>query len=817
MEGVPTVTAPAATPSVAPARGLPAVADRSVAIDVVAVVAATACGLVGFRPVFGGTKWLLVGAVAVGGGLAVGLAGWRFRWDALTTAAVSLAAYFVLSGVIFSSQSIAGFLPTLDTLHSAAVGAVRGWADVLTTVPPIGDTGDALAVPFISTFVAAMLSISAARRTEGSVRAVAPLAALVATSILFGVAEPASLLLQGAVFAGVTVGWIAARRRGTRASAASVAGRTRAFGGVLIIGLAIVVATVVGSHLPGADSNTRFILREQADPPFDPLTYPSPLAAYRRYTDTKHESDSGLSDEVLFTVTGLPRSAQLRRIRLAVLDQYDGVVWNVAGGPNAAVDASGVFERVGESFPSSGNGPESKVQIRIRKYNDIWIPDLGDVTGIRFAGPHSAELADSLRFNRTTDTGAVPVRLRDGDVVTITAALREPPGQQELLGQAAGSAAVGTVVEAGDDVKGLAESLTAPAKDQPPIAAGYDRVRAVSDRFTSPDPAVGFAYSDGHTGQPRSEPGHSLHRMRRLAKDFADLGIAYGNGEQYASMLALISRQLGVPSRVVMGFCETGCAGDRVDVKGSDVSAWVEVNLAGSGWVALHATPDRNKKPSVQTPQPRPKPEDAAQPPPPPVTTPPAQNIDTTDARSRKKDAKSDPPLLTGTQLKLVAGVGLPVVVIGGSLLAIVELKRRRRRRRRTEGSTRQRVVGGWNELTDLALDVGSPLPRIATRREAARLLGSGHARVVADMADLATFGPEPPLEEDVTYYWDSVDASGEVLLGSLGRFARAKSKVNPTSLLANRRARRTLRRELSRRVVDEHTGPSTPAERVGV
>lgn len=75
-------------------------------------------------------------------------------------------------------------------------------------------------MPFISTFMAVLLATTAARRTDGVVHAVAPLVGLVVTSILFGLAEPASLLLQGAAFAVVVTAWISVRRRGSRASAA---------------------------------------------------------------------------------------------------------------------------------------------------------------------------------------------------------------------------------------------------------------------------------------------------------------------------------------------------------------------------------------------------------------------------------------------------------------------------------------------------------------------------------------------------------------------------------------------------------------------
>lgn len=93
-------------------------------------------------------------------------------------------------------------------------------------------------------------------------------------------------------------------------------------------------------------------------------------------------------------------------------------------------------------------------------------------------------------------------------------------------------------------------------------------------------------------------------------------------------------------------------------------------------------------------------------------------------------------------------------------------------------------MVGGWDELRDLALDMGQPIPPVATRREAAQLLSDTNVSAAAGMADLAVFGPDQPLEEDVVYYWDAIDASSESLLQGRSRIDRAKVRVNPTSLL---------------------------------
>ena len=116
----------------------------------------------------------------------------------------------------------------------------------------------------------------------------------------------------------------------------------------MLIGCA--AAPTLGDRLPGAESR-RFILREQTDPPFDPRAYPSPLAGFRRYKDVLKDR-RGLKERTLFTVAGMPSDA---RIRMAVLDAYDGAVWCVSGsGTSATGDTGG---RQTASYEPTANDP----------------------------------------------------------------------------------------------------------------------------------------------------------------------------------------------------------------------------------------------------------------------------------------------------------------------------------------------------------------------------------------------------------------------------------------------------------------------------
>ena len=106
-------------------------------------------------------------------------------------------------------------------------------------------------------------------------------------AILLGVRHPQSLLLQGSLFAGLALAWLAVRAR--RASATVQGGSTsyvRAAGAVVMLALAAVVALPASALISGAeDDDERAVARNWVEPPFDIGRYPSPLAGFRQYVD----------------------------------------------------------------------------------------------------------------------------------------------------------------------------------------------------------------------------------------------------------------------------------------------------------------------------------------------------------------------------------------------------------------------------------------------------------------------------------------------------------------------------------------------------
>ncbi|RIJ53004.1 transglutaminase-like domain-containing protein, partial [Clavibacter phaseoli] len=109
--------------------------------------------------------------------------------------------------------------------------------------------------------------------------------------------------------------------------------------------------------------------------------------------------------------------------------------------------------------------------------------------------------------------------------------------------------------------------------------------------------AISALRADGYVSHgvgdaPFSRSGHSAERIADLLTTRPMLGDA----EQYAVAAALMADDLGFPVRVVMGFAPgeaavRDAAGGPVPITGSDVTAWIEVDTASSGWVAVDPNP----------------------------------------------------------------------------------------------------------------------------------------------------------------------------------------------------------------------------------
>ena len=251
-------------------------------------------------------------------------------------------------------------------------------------------------------------------------------------------------------------------------------------------------------------------------------------------------------------------------------------------------------------------------------------------------------------------------------------------------------------------------------------------------------------YSDGLEGETKSPSGHGTSRVAAMVSK-TDM---IGNDEQYASAMAMAMQQLGHPARVVLGFESNGGT-----VTGEDVTAWVEVDLDGLGWVPFDPTPPKDQQPpqEQQDPQPLPQP----------------QVLQPVDPPEEPDDVEQSPPQGAGTTPK--PRPESPIEVLIGSLawvgkagaltlpiwlIPVTKLVRRRRRRHRKDPVAR--VSGGWREVSDRARDLGTKVPDGGTRLEASTLIGAGTVTLARD-ADRHVFSPGEPTPTEVDDYWRDV------------------------------------------------------------
>jgi hypothetical protein len=766
------------TRSAAPRVPAPRAAGGSLALrrwilDLGAVTLLLLIPVVGFWPTFDGARYLVA---ALGGlvlGMALGVLGTLFRWGILLLTGATVIAYFLFGGALaLPNTTVAGVVPTLETLRLLGLGTFMSWKQLLTTIAPVATDDGHLIVPFILALVAAVLTTSLALRLRSAAWSLIPAAVFLAIEIALGTSEPFVPVVQGVVFGLVAVVWLALRQAWQPQAAAISVGEGSASSGAgirrVLSGAAVIaVAAVIGIATSGfaAPTSPRYVLRDVVIPPFDIREFASPLQSFRAYV-RDHPEDA------LFTVSGLPEGA---RVRLATMDAYNGTVYNVS---DEGSGSSSAFSPARTNMSADAEGTEAQVHVEIGALESVWMPDAGAARSVTFDGDRADDLRRTAHYNEATQTGVVTVGLEKGDAYTIDAVIPEVPSDEQLADQAFAPLKM-------PKQEGVPESLAEIAsKTVAEATTPVEQVRALQLMLSE-----GGYFSHGLAGQPLSRAGHGAERIATLLGSQQMVG----DDEQYATAMALLAAQVGIPARVVMGFYpEEDAAGEPVfSATGDNLHAWVEVAFDDAGWVPFDPTPPDDQVPSDQTTKPKadPKPQ-VLQPPP-----PPAEPVDLPPTVADDRGSEDEDGLDLGL-LWTIVSVGVGVLGLLAVLLApfivIGALKATRRRQRRDAERASDRISGGWDELVDRATDYGAPVRPGATRQEEANVLTAALAepRVapLATRADLEVFGPTEPTPDDIEAFWMQVDE----IVGGMGKerslWQRLRARLSIRSLLEGTR-----------------------------
>ncbi len=723
-------------------------------------------GAVAFQPIFGGVAGYLPALVGITAGALIPLLAARFRWSAALWFAAILVSYLLLGGPLaLPETTINGFVPSLTTIARLMQLAYQGWYDILTVATPAGDLSGPQAAPLLGGILFSAALVGIVRFTRTVVWPMPLTTAWLALGIAFGIRQtPTALWLGAALGAGLLI-WATAHRISRMGAANAeflvrqprgLSRRTwQGLSAMLVIALA--AGTALGVNALTSAGAHRQVLRDHVVPPLNLQEYPSPLTKYRLY-------ELNQKDEVLFQVSGMPAGG---RLRLAVMDEWNGVVFNVS-------QNAGEYLQVGRELPWRPEVATQVSEITARAYDDVWVPSFGEPARIEFEGEQSGKQARGLHFNRNTKQALTTARIGDGSMLRVTDVVLLPlsDSQREGIRGARGGAAPLARVDR------VPEVLVKNATDWTQGATGhYEQLSMIEQKLRT----EGF-YSNGSDN--RSRAGHTAERLAYMFNQEQWVG----DDEQYAAAMALMATQLGIPTRVVMGFYPASDAevGDGWQVRGTEAHVWVEAFLEGAGWVNFDPTPDRNRLPSSENPQPKPTPKPRVDPPP----TPPAHVEDETVVVDQQEvefdNPKEQAPDWVQVVIMIAIGAG-GILLVLSPLIVIAIIKGRRAFTRRRKGEIADQVAGAWDEVVDRARDLGFAVVANYTRRESADDLQEDYPnlpiRPMADQVDASVFGPEEPGAAVRESVWERSGELRSSLLATKPWYARPAAFFSLRSL----------------------------------
>ena len=730
----------------------------------------------------------------------------RFSWSWPVYLAVAALTFVVTLVPVARPQSFSqGLLPGFLDGVSAIV---LGWKQLLTLTLPVGWYQSVLVPAYLVCFVSTLAIVRIGLRdskTAGfaAVPMLAPLAfgtvfgsSAVSAPLRFGAITMVApreigLWLVGAIAAALWIVWVtgadrrAALRLGRQqagvsaprdvpADAASprrsiLAGRGSRFltGAVTLL----VAFGLAAAAVHAVDAGSRTVARDAVAPVVVIREQASALATYRA-----SKRDTGI-DAPLFSVEAVDEGTALPdRLRIAVLDDYDGVDFHVGEGE------AGRFSR----FPSGRAGADDPV-VRVRiaeSYDGIWLPTAGFTEPPWFIGSRGAELADSLYVNRDTGAAiAVPNAegVQPGDGFTAPMRPTSDTKVSELPAQRTPLVDLETMPELATWIERQQQSANAAG-----LTELIDRLRARGYLSHALAPGEGgtsgehskwltrLADEYGTTFKP-SLGGHSTSRIESLFAELnsqelaagenpdpAALVAGVGDDEQFAAAGALIARALGYESRVVVGVrltepdfpgipaCDTTCTGENI-------AAWIEVRGSDGNWAVVDVTPQLSMLPQLI--------EQGEQLPEFPTIAEQrdAQEVDppigTTDQHESGDPGTDDS---TGSWLiPLAKGVGLAAGGLACIALPLVFLplaKRRRASKRKREPNPELRALGAWAELLDQERDAGYEIDESRTRPRIAAEIGHPAVTWAAMQVDRAVFSPEGIDGETADWVWNAVE-----------------------------------------------------------
>ncbi len=510
--------------------------------------------------------------------------------------------------------------------------------------------------------------------------------------------------------------------------------------------------TALNTSLVSRDDEA-FDLRERLVRPLDVFEATTPLARVK----------GGLVEPApveVFTITieGLGPDDVIEFIPVASLDEYDGAVWT----SSARFESAGAVLTQPSQNVATGDQPVVQVVELTDDYPFRFLPHVGEViennVGAIGWDPRSGSIARTADSTETTFQTTQLLRLEPTDDV---------PSLDGAPSSVRYAATPPTLSE--DQIpifREFLEDATGGATSE------YDRLTRLEEWLRSDE----FGYNT------EAPAGHSLAALASYLDpgDGAEDAVSAGFSEQSASVFAIAARQLGVPSRVMVGYrlnepltAESGSAVVTEDM----IHAWPEVWVSGTGWTAFDPTNTGNEtlEQTARTP---------------------AVSSEGEEAQISNLPELQDPVLIpdeaAGTTF--VQRFLFPLIIVAIPVLYLLGLfisKRVRRSRRRRAKSVADQTVGAWLETRDRLGALGIPVDRSNSVSDVADVLDLRDLSPVADevvaiapLVDEALFSPTEPAAEVAERAWNAANGAIAMAKKSQPIGTRVRASVHPGSVV---------------------------------
>ncbi len=538
-----------------------------------------------------GIRWEIVVALMAALGISITAAALSFRWHLRTLVAVQAGVWAILGLAYLAPGTFDNLLPTSETWRIAGDQIVTALRSFRFGAPPV--TPLAGLVFGSGTIVWAIVSVSlwAAFHDRPLLTMVPPLAFYLQLSTIDR--TPSSMAWVFAFVVLATAGLVGLTARSERWPTWRRGGAWRRLGPAVLLIVMVFTGSALLTPLVPAGGTVPWRTGSGLGGDF----YGS--IAYNPFVDVRTQLNSQ-SDAVVFTAK-LDGEVSPRNVyfRLLTLDNFNGRWWGSTA-PDLQPSSASRWED--ESQEYAGEQVPVQQTIVIEALSNSWLPAA--------YSPVSIASNDRLVYEtaRVAPDGSLHIDANAYRGLSYSVTSEIP--KLDLIALSAGQRGISPLFSAaGDDGVFAGSGEAAPEVELP---GGFDGFLELPDEV--PTAVTALARNETLGLETAFEKGIALETFFRRTGGFTyslDVEPAapgtptedwlldpaaehYRSGycEQFAGWMAVMARTLDIPSRVVLGFTPgTQVSSDTVVVQDRNAHAWVELWIAGLGWIPFDPTP----------------------------------------------------------------------------------------------------------------------------------------------------------------------------------------------------------------------------------